>query len=73
MEEEINNIVFEEVLESSAETCRYSVDGSKTFVKYDGDMPVSVDVIAGKSVEYNHSDILDILRGEEWVTSIGEI
>ena len=63
---EINNINFEEVLETSADTCRYSVDGTKTFVKYEGDMPVSVSAIADKSVEYKHTDILTLLSGEEW-------
>lgn len=32
---EVENINFDEVLESSAETLRYSVDGTQTFVKYD--------------------------------------
>lgn len=32
---EVNNVDFNQVMETSAETCRYSVDGTKTFVKYD--------------------------------------
>jgi hypothetical protein len=63
---EINNVNFAEVLETSADTCRYSVDGTTTFVKYEGEMPVSVAAITGKSQEYSHSEILDILSTEEW-------
>jgi hypothetical protein len=32
---EVPNVNFNEVLESSADSLRYSVDGSKTFVKYE--------------------------------------
>jgi len=70
---EINNIDFTEVLETSAETCRYSVDGTKTFVKYEGEMPASVAAITNKSQEYTHSEILDILSGEEWTTPMDEM
>lgn len=71
---EINNINFNEVLETSAETCRYSVDGTKTFVKYDGEQPSSVAAIQGKSQEYSHEEILIILATEEWTPAlIGQI
>lgn len=62
---EINNINFDQVLESSADTCRYSVDGSQTFVKYQGEMPSSVAAVEN-AVECTHAEILEILRGEEW-------
>ena len=32
---ELNDIDFNQVLESSADTLRYSVDGTETFVKYE--------------------------------------
>ena len=32
---EVENIDFNQVLESSADTLRYSIDGSETFVKYE--------------------------------------
>lgn len=32
---EVDNINFNQVLESSADSLRYSVDGSQTFVKYE--------------------------------------
>jgi hypothetical protein len=69
---EINNIDFTEVLETAPDTCRYSIDGTQTFVKYEGDMPESVANIAGKSQEYTHEEILTILATEEWTAPITE-
>jgi hypothetical protein len=62
----VSKVDFSQVLETSAETCRYSVDESKTFVKYEGEMPLSIVSIEGKSEEYSHDEILTILSGEEW-------
>ena len=70
---EINNINFSEVLETATGTCRYSVDATQTFVKYDGEMPESVAAITGKSQEYDHTGILNILATEEWTTPIEEM
>lgn len=70
---EINNVNFTEVLETSPGTCRYSVDNTKTFVKYEGDMPLSVQAITGKSIEYSHDEILTILSTEEWTSPIEEM
>lgn len=67
-------INFNEVLETSADTCRYSVDGSKTFVKYDGaDIPTSVAALETRSDPYTHSEILAILSTEEWTPPFEEI
>jgi len=61
----IDQVDFSEVLETSAETCRYNVDGTETFVKYEGVMPESVSV-TDRSAEYTHDEILQILSGAEW-------
>ena len=60
--DEIDDINFGEVMETSAETLRFSVDGDKTFVKFEGNTP---DFLAGKTT-YTHSEILAILQTEEW-------
>jgi hypothetical protein len=70
---EIFNIDFNEVLESAPGTCRYSADGTKTFVKYEGDQPQSVVVISSKSQEYSHDDILSILSSEEWTSPMEDL
>lgn len=70
---EITNIDFSEVLETAPNTCRYNVDGTKTFVKYEGNMPTSVSSISGKSQEYTHSEIIAILATSEWSTTTDEM
>lgn len=65
---ELPVIDFAEVLETSAETIRKSIDETKTFVKYDGDMPASVAALTTKSQEYTHPEIMSILNGEEWTS-----
>jgi hypothetical protein len=56
---------FSQVEECSSDTLSYSVDGTKTFVKYEGDQP---SYLSGKT-EYTHSEILSILSGDEWTPS----
>ena len=70
---EIGNIDFGEVLETAPGTCRYSVDGSKTFVKYDGNQPPSIVALSEKSQEYTHDEILSILASDEWSSQIEEL
>ena len=59
---EVSSVDFDQVLETAAETLRYNVAGTKTFVKFEGDTP---SFLAGKT-QYTHSEILAILAGEEW-------
>ena len=54
---EVGNVDFDQVLQTSAGTLRYSVDGSKFLLKYEGDTP---SFLEGKT-EYTHSEILAIL------------
>ena len=64
---ELSNINFDEVLETSAETVRKSVDGTKTFVKWDGEtIPSSVQNLQTKEGPYTYEEILDILSTPEW-------
>jgi hypothetical protein len=64
---ELNQINFTEVLETSAETCRVSTDGTKTFVKWDTETPPpSVQALTTIQGFYTYEEILDILSGEEW-------
>ncbi len=64
---ELSNINFNEVLETSSETVRKSVDGTKTFVKWDGQtIPPSVDSLTTKEGPYTYNEILTILSTEVW-------
>ena len=62
--EEADGIVFADVMETSADTLRWSTDNSKTFVKFAGTTPSWLE---GKTA-YNHTEILAILNDEdgEW-------
>jgi hypothetical protein len=63
---ELNKVNFNDVFETSAETVRKSVDGTKTFVKWEGEAPAFMKEITSKSREYTHDEILEILAGEDW-------
>ena len=64
---ELDTIDFTQVLETSAETVRKSVDGTKTFVKWNGaEIPSSVDALTTKEGPYTYEEILTILATEEW-------
>ena len=64
---DVSNIDFSQVMETSTETLRFSVDGTLTFVKYEGDMPSGVTACSSKSQEYSHTEILAILNNEDQV------
>jgi hypothetical protein len=67
---ELPTIDFEQVLETSAETVRISLDNTKTFVKWDGDtVPPCIESLTTKSMYYTYEEMLDILNGEEWTSS----
>jgi hypothetical protein len=63
---ELDLIDFTQVLETSAETVRRSVDGTKTFVKWDGDVPACVESLTTKGDYLTHSEILEVMNTEEW-------
>jgi hypothetical protein len=63
---ELPVIDFSQVLETSAETVRKSVDGSKTFVKWEGQEPSFISSLQTKEGPYTYSEILQILSTPEW-------
>lgn len=64
---EIDKINFEQVVETSVETLRLSVNGTKTFVKWIGDTPSCIDSLITKSQVYSNVEIISILDTIEWV------
>ena len=70
---ELNSIDFNQVLETSADTVRKSIDKAKTFVKFNGSMPSSVSALTTKEGPYSHSEILSIIAGSEWNDPIQEV
>tara|TARA_R110000765_G_scaffold166884_1_gene271801 strand:- start:287 stop:523 length:237 start_codon:yes stop_codon:yes gene_type:complete len=63
--DEVDSVNFDQVDETSANTVRFSTDGSLTFVKFDADTTPSF--LVGKT-QYTHSEILAILATDEWTS-----
>ena len=61
---EVASVAFDSVLNTSSDMLRYSLDGTKTFVKYEATQPF---FLLGKT-EYTHEEILSILSGPEWTS-----
>jgi hypothetical protein len=59
---ELESVDFDQVLQDSANKLRYSLDGSKFLLKFDGDTP---SFLIGEP-QYDHAEILSILSGPEW-------
>jgi hypothetical protein len=63
---ELNKIDFTQVLETSAETLRRSVDDTKSFIKWDGEQPEFVNTLETLEGPYTYEEILEILSTPEW-------
>ena len=63
---ELNKINFTQVLETSAETLRRSVDDTKSFIKRDGEQPEFVSTLETLEGPYTYEEILEILSTPEW-------
>jgi len=70
---EIDQIDFTQVLETSADTVRKSIDGTKTFVKWEGETPECVNNLITKEGPYTYGEILEILSTSEWSYTNDEI
>jgi hypothetical protein len=64
---ELNKIDFAQVLETSTDTIRKSVDKTKTFVKWDGETPPYVLTLTTSEGPYGYEEMLTILATPEWV------
>lgn len=69
---ELSKINFSQVLQTSAETCRLSVDKSKTLVKWFSEygVPSCVESLTTKSPYYTHEEMLLIMATPEWTEPI---
>ena len=63
---ELGQIDFTQVLETSEETVRRSVDATKTFVKWDSEIPECIANLETKEGPYTYEEILNILATPEW-------
>ena len=67
---ELDSIDFTQILETSADTVRRSVDGAKTFVKWEDGVPSSVEALTTKGDYLTYEEILSIMATEEWTASM---
>ena len=64
---EIDKINFDEVRETSKDTLRISIDGTKTFINWDEDKaPSFVSTLTTAEGTYTHEEILEILSTDFW-------
>jgi hypothetical protein len=68
--DELTLINFDEVLETSINTVRKSIDGTKTFVNWIGDTPSFVDNLTTKEGPYTYDEIMKILNTDFWSSPI---
>ena len=61
---ELDSVDFDQVCQRSSEYLRYSLDGSKFLLKFDGDTP---SFLIGEP-QYDHAEILEVLSGAEWTS-----
>jgi hypothetical protein len=66
---EVDQIDFNQVFETAPDTLRVSVDGLKTFFKWEGEIPSSVSNLTYKEGPYTHTEILNLLNSTEWVSN----
>ena len=70
---ELNLIDFSQVLETSVDTVRKSVDGTRTFVKWDGvEQPACINSLTTIEGTYTHEAILAILNGADWASPMND-
>lgn len=63
---DLGTVDFGQVLEADETKLRYSLDSTKTFVKYESEQP---SCLSGKT-EYTKPEIKSILLGEDWINPI---
>ena len=66
---ELDKVDFTQVLETSADTVRKSIDTTKTFIKWDGDItPACVSNLTGTEGPYTKDQIKTILNTDTWTS-----
>lgn len=65
---ELSSVDFTQVLETSQDTIRKSIDETKTFLKWEGDVvPSSINSLTTKEGPYTYSEVKAILSTSEWI------
>ena len=67
---ELSKVDFTQILETSEETLRLSVNGEKTFIKWIGQSPDFTSSFSFNEGPYSNEEILTILSSSEWTDQI---
>jgi len=61
----VDSIDFQHVIETSESTLRYNLDGTKTIIKFIGEVP---DFLDGDKI-YSHGEIIEIINNPDngWI------
>ena len=63
---EVALVDFSQVMETSEQTLRLSVDGLETVLKWEGAEPAFVSTLSSYKGPYTHEEILAIMATPEW-------
>ena len=70
---ELSKIDFAQVMETSVDTVRKSVDGTLTFVKWEGSLPLCLADVTGTQGPYTYEEILAILGDTDWTPPMADL
>ena len=70
--DELSLVDFNQVMETSEDTVRLSVDGLQTVLKWEGDEPEFVSTLSSYEGPYTHEEILALMATPEWTSPIDE-
>jgi len=62
---DLTSLDYNELLTTSIETTILNVEGDKAIVKYEGNMPDTINALNDKTL-HNHNEILVIVKSDEW-------
>jgi hypothetical protein len=64
--QDLDLINFNEVMETSKQSCNKSIDLSKAIVRHQGEAPESLLAISDKLGPYTQQEIEEIIESSEW-------
>ena len=70
--DELSLVDFNEVMETSEDTVRLSIDGLQTVLKWEGAEPSFVSTLSSYEGPYTHEEILALMATPEWTEPIDE-
>lgn len=63
---ELAKVNFNQILETSAESLRKSVDGTKTIIKWENTQPAFISTLLNTEGPYTYEEIMNIIHTSTW-------